>query len=338
MEFLRTTFHDELNGEGEIQIAGAVFQRSRILAELEPDAYEVTFGEWLDSRRVRMGERATEIVSFYKQADRFKALKRTFRGGNLVPFIGAGMSMPCGYPGWTRFLWLLQERSSISAMQLETLIQNGDYQTAAQILHDNLGAASFDEKLQSTYEKPSVLNGPVQYLPYMFTGHVITTNFDYVLEDLFKGFGQGFDHIVLGKALGEVPRLAADGGRLLVKIHGTCNQVADRVLLQTEYKAAYANAGNVQQFFQGFIFARPLVFLGCSLLADWTISEMANVVTAVGHHKLPRHYAILEDVSSTDRNQRERDLAKANIFPIWYPKGEHDQSIEPLLVALMEDT
>ena len=60
--------------------------------------------------------------------------------------------------------------------------------------------------------------------------------------------------------------------------------------------------------------------------------------TAEGAHTLPQHYAFLELKDGIDRVERKKALAKANIFPIWYPEGEHDESIEALLLALMEES
>ena len=53
MDFLKLLFNEELDGDGEIIIAGAVFQRSRILFELEPETYESAFLEWRAQRKER---------------------------------------------------------------------------------------------------------------------------------------------------------------------------------------------------------------------------------------------------------------------------------------------
>lgn len=53
-------------------------------------------------------------------------------------------------------------------------------------------------------------------------------------------------------------------------------------------------------------------------------------------HTLPQHYAFLELKDGVDRVERKKALAKANIFPIWYPESAHDESIEALRLILME--
>jgi hypothetical protein len=51
---------------------------------------------------------------------------------------------------------------------------------------------------------------------------------------------------------------------------------------------------------------------------------------------LVSHFAFAELKDGDDRVARRRTLASANIFPIWYPQGEHDTSIEALLLKLPE--
>jgi hypothetical protein len=40
--------------------------------------------------------------------------------------------------------------------------------------------------------------------------------------------------------------------------------------------------------------------------------------------------------ASDDRVTRKKHLAEANIFPIWYPEREHDESLEALFLKMLE--
>ena len=108
-------------------------------------------------------------------------------------------------------------------------------------------------------------------------------------------------------------------------------------MLHGEYAQAYGDAGIVRRFFSRFLFGKSLLFVGCSLLTDRTLQTMEQLVSDEGADTLPQHYAFLELKKGIDRIERKKALAKANIFPIWYPEGEHDESIESLLLALLED-
>jgi hypothetical protein len=49
-----------------------------------------------------------------------------------------------------------------------------------------------------------------------------------------------------------------------------------------------------------------------------------------------RHYALLPCPPESQRAARRAFLAEADIHPIYYPADDHDQSIEHLLITLME--
>lgn len=340
MDFLKPLYDEELNSEGDVEIVGSIFARSHILGELEPQTYSLTFSEWVEERKANLILKADEILALYDNGNRFEQLKKSLKAGGAIPFVGAGMSVASGYPGWTNFLWQLCEESHVHKEKLERLLGDGNYEQAAQLLHDDLGAALFNENLEGAFSSEKEIFGPIHYLPLLFSGStIITTNYDRLLERVYKGVEQGFDVDVVkyGNSLDEAVRLMTNGSRMLLKLHGECDQVADRVLLEAEYDGAYSDGSVVSNFFSRVVFAKSLLFLGCSLCADRTIKNMVSLVEQYGPETLPRHYAFLELKKSADRVARKKELAAANIFPIWYPEGEHDESIEALFVKLLED-
>lgn len=338
MDFWRPKYHEYLNSEGDVDIIGSTFQRSRILKELEPETYQLSFEDWVEERKISLRDVASQVLAAHDNANRFSALKKAYGSRNVVPFLGAGLSMSSGYPGWTKFLWDLQSESHVKPADLESLLGAGDYEGAAQLLHDDLGPALFNKQLQECFDRDCAATGAINLFPLVFSeSNVITTNFDKLLESAFSGQSQGFDQVVFGGNLGEALRILSAGGRYLLKLHGSCETVANRVLLRNEYAQAYGDAGTVEKFFSRFLFGKSLLFVGCSLLTDRTLLTMEQVVAAEGAHTLPQHYAFLELKEGMDRVERKKALAKANIFPIWYPEGEHDESIEALLLALMEE-
>lgn len=338
MEFWRPKYHEYLNSEGDVEIIGSTFQRSRILKELEPETYQLSFEDWVDERKSSLHDVANQVLAAHDNAHRFEALKRAWASQNVVPFLGAGLSMPSSYPGWTQFLWSLQEESHVNASDLESLLGEGDYEGAAQLIHDDLGSALFNKQLQECFDRRCFAAGSINLLPLTFPdSNVVTTNFDKLLESAFSGQSQGFDQVIHGSNLGEALRILNTGGRYLLKLHGSCESVANRVLLRDEYDQAYGDDGVVGRFFSRFLFGKSLLFMGCSLATDRTIRTMEKVVELEGAAALPQHYAFLELKSGVDRIERKKALAKANIFPIWYPEGEHDDSIEALLLALMDE-
>jgi hypothetical protein len=341
MDYLKPLFNEDLNSDGDIvEIAGSEFERCKILSGLEPETYDFAFNEWLAAKQERLLEKANEILDDFDNQGRFDQLARTFKSGNLVPFIGAGLSMPSGYPSWTTFLYQCCTESNIEVEKLTEMLNDGLYEEAAQLLHDDMSSPVFNELLDTTFSNEKPIEGALHYLPYLFQDkHVITTNFDSLLERIYDDKGQAFEagSVKSGRSLSEVARILMGKPRLLVKIHGTCDQVTDRVLLKKEYDLVYQDDGEVSTFFDRVIFRDSLLFIGASLNTDRTIKKMEDLTTERGHDQLPRHYALLELKAGDNRIEKKQELARANIFPIWYPEGEHDESIEALLYKLMRD-
>jgi len=341
MESLRSEFEEEINSEGEVIIAGQPFLRANILRDLAPEAYDLAYDDWLDTRKAQLLEKADSILANYDNEQRFEQLALAFRSGGMMPFVGAGMSFSSGFPLWTIFLINLCDESHVTPDALSKLLVGGKYEEAAQLLHDDLGAGLFNENVQATFAREREPSGPVTYLPRMFPrSSILTTNFDQLIERVFElsdEDDQGIDRVIGGRNLDEVLRQIAGGTRLLVKLHGDCRQVADRVLLKVEYDAAYANEKSVKNFFDRVVFGKALLFLGCSLSADRTFSLMKQIVSENTPDTLPRHYAFLGLRSDDDRVARKKHLAEANIFPIWYEAHDDDESIEALFTKLLDE-
>ena len=63
MDFLKPLYDEELNSEGDVEIVGSVFARSRILGELEPQTYTLSFSEWVEERKANLIQKADEILA-----------------------------------------------------------------------------------------------------------------------------------------------------------------------------------------------------------------------------------------------------------------------------------
>lgn len=337
-EFLKKIFEEEINSEGNVKIIDLDFERSQILRELEPTSYEVAFDDWNDERRKRLSEKGSDIIKQYDNATRFEKLKKSYKANSVTPFVGAGMSMSSKYSGWTSFLIKIRQESDVEESTLSNLLTEGKYEEAAQILYDDLGAELFNEHVENEFSSSKEIKGAVCFLPdYFENSSVITTNFDNILECLYVD-DKKFDFIRTGKQLNEIIRQLLDGNKILIKIHGDCKQVADRVLTLNEYESTYNEKSVLDSFFNRIIYRGALLFLGCSLSNDRTFQLIKEITHREGAHTLPRHYAFLEEIRDDRlRVKRKKELARANIFPIWYPEGEHDESIEALFIKLQEN-
>lgn len=112
MEHLKATFHQALADpaeelvrveEGQVHIYEGRWAPHDLL-EMGSEAYEKEFRNWLANYREQLLERGRELLEEFDQEERFNKLKEIYKKDSVVPFVGAGMSMPSNYPSWTGFL------------------------------------------------------------------------------------------------------------------------------------------------------------------------------------------------------------------------------------------
>jgi hypothetical protein len=256
----------------------------------------------------------------------------------VLPFVGAGLSIPLKFPGWTGFI-IAQAR----AARIEPLIRErltvGQFEEAAEDLLKALGPRAFHDAIEDAFgdHRLSIAKicGPVTLLPRLASGPVITTNFDHVLETVFKNAGLPFQDVACGARVDTASKAMTHNRRVLLKIHGDVNDRTDRILTLTDYRKHYGQkqiSRPLGHLLKQILSSRPVLFLGCSLNCDRTVAILAHVAKVP---TLANHYAIVERPPSREFGARARFLSKHEIRPIWYPAGRHDL-IEGLLQCLLD--
>jgi hypothetical protein len=345
LEFLRATFLDELQSEantsvedGRIRIRSYKWSPEEVLAGmLTAEAIDSLFGDWIQERKEDRIAAAEELLKEYNQTPRFQKLTEAYERGSVTPFIGAGLSIPSGYPGWTAYLYYLQSKSRTLKAEIDALLDVGRYDEAAELLHEDLGQ-TFNEELDNVYGRNLPISGVVRLVPYVFDAGVITTNFDSVIKRCYDDADRSFSEQLIGTRMVELPRYIGTNERFLVKVHGHAWTTSGRVLTKSEYDRAYPSRAEAAAAIEALA-TRTLLFMGCSLTIDRTMQVLKQVVATQGANNCVRHYAFMEDPGEAGLRQlREEALIACSIHPIWYRNGEHDTSLECLLWALTQNT
>ena len=342
MDYLKPEFNEALKEEGRcyvqdgrIFIGGKHWAPEDVLSQISEDTYKEVFDGWIDMRKEDLIQIADDILDEFEQRERFERLKQSFDKKSVVPFVGAGISQPSGYPLWTPFLKKLVQHTDISIEALEARLIVGEYEEAAQDLADELGPA-FSERIESAFGDKKEIKGVIQLLPKLFDCPIVTTNYDSLLKRCYDIQNLHFDEVISGHQATEISRFLASGDRVLVKLHGTAMSGLGRILTLGEYQANYEQNGVIGTVISAFC-SKTLLFIGCSLSVDRTIKAIEAYVNDKGHDNVPRHYAFLKAPPTQEAmNEKSRVLADANIFPIWYSGGDHDQAVEALLQKLDE--
>jgi hypothetical protein len=291
------------------------------------------------------------------------------RLNGIVPFVGAGISIPYGFPGWTSFLIELGRDAGIEKQIIER-VANGEYEEAVDDIVIALGKESFSRKHRDpsneeaiVAEGNAILSGAItrtfglqhtidfqpgdvlRLLPRFAKGPVITTNFDRVLESAYEAIGSPFIDKIWGNHLDTMLDTALrERRRVLLKIHGDVEDVGNRVLSLKEYTRHYGSSDATQIDWDRplpralrYVFrSTAVLFLGCSLHRDRTVEVLRQIRSSPNSSSTC--FAVLEWPGSEEEyKSRIKQLWLAGIFPIWYPRGRHDQ-ISDILKYLAEES
>ncbi len=261
-----------------------------------------------------------------------KLLDQLHSHQGIVPFVGAGMSVPFGMPSWKQFLLDLA-RDADNEDDLRVMLDEGRFEETAERLHEDLAPLAFNDAVEDAFGDHALVEppGPVSaaYLPLLATGPVITTNLDHVLERVFEQAGQPFHLAVWGAKAKSITDALQLDRRVLIKVHGDVGDTADRVLTRSEYDDHYGDlldggepSKPLSRLLQRLLESRTVLFVGCSLKDDRIVDILNAAAARTGAYS---HYAIVPEPVTVDAGrQRARFLSKRRIRPIWYPAGRHD--------------
>jgi SIR2-like domain len=336
MDYFRKRFVNELIDEGDIEVRGLSWDRPDVFKTMDKDAYEEHFQQWVDQQKLDSIERAKDFLKASGCLDRFETLLQRYRTGNVLPFVGAGMSVASGCKTWGPFLLSLLADAAQVRPDVESLLKDSKYEDAAQLIEDQVGADVFAEEIENILGKRDrAAVGTVCLLPQLFKHGCLTTNFDFVLPKAYDDAGVPFKDDYVGERLGEAPRRLGDQPHCLLRLHGQADERGGRVLTTREYNRSYKKRGALTDALQRIAGTRSFLFMGCSLTADRTYDALKAFKR--GSNSSPvRHYALLPLPPEGERQARRAFLAEAEIHPIYYPADDHEQSIEDLLIAMLE--
>ena len=270
------------------------------------------------------------------------------KNGSLIPFVGAGMSIFCGYKPWGDVLCdlaeFIQEDMKDERQKALKQIENGAYQDAAQTILE--AYPQMLRRLPSLVSPDKINNCPpeklqasaVYVLPYLFqNGLVMTTNFDRVLETAYRKVRGHSIETVTPNQQDLLEQLRQKSSLGLFKLHGDIGSgtvsIDDLVFTGEQYEKKYADGSPLVRELTRWFENRTLLFLGCSLNADRTMDVLKDVTrTQPGLC----HYAIL-GCKKSEITKRLREMDALGIEPLLYDNSNHD-AVRVILERLLEDT
>lgn len=337
--------------EGEGDFAAPLLQKlgqvglstpSKAFFAGDREAYEQALAAYRADRRREVLSR-DHFVEIYGQDDglhwferneqRFDQLVECLHAQEVVPFVGAGISVGGGFPTWENHLRQQGRTAGIASAQVEAWLAQGQYEEIIADIEQRHGPEVFAQEIRDVFGKHGSIQDVTLRISELFSDTLITTNYDRLLEQVFETGATSRVQVINGVTAMERP----DPHKVtVIKIHGDFKDPAHCILGKAQYDAAYGETEldlhrPIPKILARYYGNNSLLFIGCSLHNDRTLRVFRETKLAGGDYLFPQHFALEQAPGQLETLvQRNRDLSRLGITAIWYPKGDHDK-VEAIL-------
>jgi Cdc6-like AAA superfamily ATPase len=274
------------------------------------------------------------------------SLKNRLANGEIIPLIGAGVSMSVktkqgekAFPSWPELLTNAADKLEAEDRQLVKLqVKRGKLQRAAQEAQELLSGRSWIEFLNSQFSIDfTQLDDDCKALPqaiWQLSNRVVTLNYDRVLEWAHEEPTNlcVFDNSNLTQ-LAEFARTSDQ--EMLWHLHGKIEHPKHMVLTPQSYHRLYQE--NAEEYykaalskFREVVSNKTLLFIGCSLDDAELLAEIVKQNELFGGNTGP-HYALVRE---SDKLAIDSKLAGSHVQTISF--GEFGQPLIDAVLQLVE--
>jgi isopentenyldiphosphate isomerase len=194
------------------------------------------------------------------------ALIEDLQTGNVVPFVGAGFSVPSGLPSWPNLLSVIVDKAAAGGLpELRTLFDNGMITSLdAPELHQILYGSRFllMDYVLSRFSQPAQPNSYHLLLEQLHVDTIITTNYDKLIERHFESRGDAVHPIWKESHITQYNERSA---LQVVKLHGHVDDPESIVLSRSDYDRYIETHRLLYSLVSVLFSTRTILFLGCSL-------------------------------------------------------------------------
>ncbi|MGG5180999.1 SIR2 family protein [Bacillus sp. MM09(2025)] len=225
-----------------------------------------------------------------------KEITTSSRNGKLVFFVGAGVSTLSDYPQWWRLVDKYHE-------ELYGSSKNGTYSSdellrIPQIFYNVKGPAAFDNILEGFFQVDKSTNQIHDKILAMNPVHIITTNYDNLIETACWKRGKYFSVISAEEDVAN-----ANSPRYILKVHGDFRlgyKGENVVLKEDDYLNYDQNYPLISNLMKTIIATHTIVFLGYGL-ADYNINMLLNWVRKLQRDSYNKPFFIRTDPSPIEK-------------------------------------
>jgi hypothetical protein len=315
-------------------------QPSKALFSGDRSGYDEAFQEFRKERRHEALSESYFLEQFgddhwfQRNVDHFIQLVDLMYAGVVVPFVGAGISASGGFSTWKDHLRRQGKTAHIASAHIEELLASGAYETVLEEIEAVRGRDVFINEIRDEFSRNLTIPDVVWGISELFTNTVITTNYDRLIELSYETGEKDKVQVINGLNALEKP----DPKKItVIKLHGDIREPKRCILSKNQYDEAYGNGSlnmhkSIPKLLAYHYKNSSLLFLGCSLRNDRTVQVFEAIKESMGEEEeTKQHFSIEQAPESLEEiAQRNAELAKLGITPIWFEK-EHYELVESIL-------
>lgn len=266
--------------------------------------------------------------------DNCEQLRNLLFEGRMVAFVGAGCSVPLGYPTWSGLIRKMIDQcvrqqpgyahywhglaGQLGNINLLTLAEQ--CKKILDTYYFELLEREFDRNLNPNYtsEHKCLIKLPFH--------RFITSNYDECIEAAFirvrvdtpKSFS--YDDVRRAKFV----QCSDETRNFIFHCHGKHHPSRDIILTESDYKIHYFRRPEYTQMLIALFQSSPVLFIGFSL-SDADFGQIPRQLSALFENRAQEHFALLPiPISDLKEFTREDLHNRFNIHAIFYPVGENN--------------
>lgn len=262
--------------------------------------YDQAFAQYKTNRRQEVLSRdylqplTNDEHWFERNVEHFEQLLMQMAKGEVVPFVGAGLSVGGRFPTWQDHLCQQGKTANIASEHIEAMLVAGEYETIIADIEAKRGRDTFIAEIRDVFGKNGTIPDAVWRLTQLFGDTVLTTNYDRLLEQAFGAGREQTLQIINALIRAEQPDAKCT---TIVKLHGDITKPGKCILSKNQYDDAYGAddldlSRPIPKLLSHYYQTTSLLFLGCSLNNDRTVHVFRAARQQAGDADFPQHFSI----------------------------------------------
>jgi len=233
-----------------------------------------------------------------------KIIQRSIYNNKLVLFIGAGVSANSGLPLWKDLIEKIKKKIKVSD-------NFNDYLKIAQYYYNSRGEKEYYDFLKEELEVEASPNNIHEALLDMNPCHIITTNYDDLIEKEARKKGMFYDVVAKDTDLPYTPN-----NKMIIKMHGDFKN-RNIVFKEDDYLSYSNNFKLIENYIKSLFSTNVVLFVGYSL-GDTNVQLIFQWIKDILGKDLPKPYFLKIDNIDSEVDINEFEYYKNKGINILY--------------------